>query len=73
MRDRFYKNHLTVAKNQKQIPDDCFEYQGKVYKINVHAAIIPGLGRRTKGEISIDAEAQKYLVEEKSSIIQEIA
>jgi hypothetical protein len=58
--------------DEKQVPDNGFQYQDKIYKVVLHAVIIPDLGKRTAAEISVDEEAQKYLVENKSTAIEEI-
>lgn len=50
-----------------------FSYDGKTYNVVMHAVIIPDLGHRTAAEICVDEEAQKYLVEEKSAAIEEVA
>lgn len=60
-----------AKKDTKQIPDDCFEHEGKVYKVVLHAVIVPELGRRTAAEILFDKDAQKALVEIGSSAVQE--
>jgi hypothetical protein len=62
-----------MAKAAKtKIPDNGFQYQDKIYAVVIHAVIIPELGRRTAAEITVDEEAQKYLVEEKSAAIVEV-
>lgn len=54
------------------IPENGFQYQDKIYKVTLHAVFIPGLGKRTAAEITVDEEAQKYLVEEKTAAIEEV-
>lgn len=62
-----------MAKEEsKQVPDNGFQYQDKIYKVVIHAVIIPDLGKRTAAEITVDEEAQKYLVESGSTAVVEV-
>lgn len=54
------------------IADNVFQYQDKKYKVVFPGVNIPGLGVRTAAEIVVDEEAQKELVERKSSAIVEL-
>lgn len=58
---------------EKKLPDDCFQHDDKVYKVVLHAVIIPEIGHRTKAEILFDEEAQKALVAIGSSAVEEQA
>jgi hypothetical protein len=51
-----------MAKKKVSLKEGEFSYKGKVYKSIMHAVDIPGLGVRTALEISVDEEAQEYLV-----------
>lgn len=62
-----------AKKNTTQLSDDQFLFEGKSYRVLVHAAQFP-FGVRTKLEIVADPEAQEFLVKNncEGSLIEEV-
>ena len=61
-------------KSRLEVKPDCkpsFEHNGSKYEV-VSGAFIPTLGNRTALEISVDTEAQDYLVSKKSGCIRAV-
>lgn len=67
------KGDGAVAKEKASGIGGTFDFDGKKYKILLHAATIPGIGRRTALEILNDTDAQAKLVASGSGVITEVS
>ena len=63
-----------LSKKKVELPEYCFTYEDKTYKVILPKVFIPGIGVRTKLEIVTDEASQAYLVKENciGSVIEEI-
>lgn len=58
----------------QEVADNCFENDGKTFRVIIHAVQIPGVGVRTAAEICHDEEAQQALIEANciGSVLEEV-
>jgi hypothetical protein len=58
---------------KKEAKEGHFEYGGIVYRVKLPKVNVPGIGPRTRAEICVDLDSQKYLVEKGIvSVIEEV-